>query len=97
MLPRGRQAATRAHSRRHRVPTRNRGLGYVVPLPHSRLQLYHLAIYSEPAVSVMVDGLRMLLRRIDPGLEHLKDKEIIFADETGIGHLALEIGETLGH
>ena len=64
---------------------------------HSRLQLDHLAIHGEPAVSVMVDGLRILLRRIDPGLDNLKDEEIVLVDETGIGHLAFEIGETLSH
>src|ERR1019366_7976874 len=37
-------------------------------------QLNHCAIDSEPAVSVMVDGLRMLLRRVDPGLEHFKER-----------------------
>jgi hypothetical protein len=37
------------------------------------------------------------LRRIDPGLEHFKDEEIVLVDETGIGHLAFEIGETLCH
>src|SRR5271157_4471922 len=69
----------------------------VCRLWHSRLQLDHLAIHSEPAVSVMVDGLRILLRRIDPGLEHFQDEEIVLVDETGIGHLAFEIGETFGH
>ena len=69
----------------------------VCRLSHSRLQLDDLAIHSEPAVSVMVDGLRILLRRIGPGLEHFKDEEIVLVDETGIGHLAFEIGETLGH
>src|SRR5208282_2588937 len=69
----------------------------VYRLWHSRLQLDHLAIHSEPAVSVMVDGLWILLSGIDPGLEHFKDEEIVLVDETGIGHLAFEIGETLGH
>ena len=32
--------------------------------------------------------------RIGPGLEHLKDEEIVLVDETGIGHLAFEIGKT---
>src|SRR5665647_700057 len=49
----------------------------VCRLSHFRLQLDHLAIHSEPAVSVMVDGLGILLRRIDPGLEHFKDEEIV--------------------
>jgi len=46
---------------------------------------------------MMVNGLRVLLRRIDPCLEHFKDEEIVLVDETGIGHLAFKIGETLGH
>ena len=45
----------------------------------------------------MVNGLRIFLRRIDPGLEHFEDEEIVLVDETGIGHLAFEIGETLGY
>jgi hypothetical protein len=69
----------------------------VCRLWHSRLQLDHLAIYSEAAVSVMVDGLRILLHRIGPRLEHFKDEEIVLVDEPRIGHLAFEIGETLGH
>ena len=97
MLPRGRQAAIRAHSPRHRLLIQNRGTRLGGTVTAFSTSVDHLAIYSEPAVSVMMNGLRILLRRIDPGLEHLKDKEIIFADETGIGHLALEIGETLGH
>ena len=52
-------------------------------LSHSRLQLDHLAIHSEPAVSVMVDGLRILLRRIDPGLEPFRDEEIVRIDTMG--------------
>jgi hypothetical protein len=55
----------------------------VCRLSHSRLQLDHLAIHSEPAVSVMVDGLRILLRRIDPGLENSRDEEIVLVDEAG--------------
>src|ERR1019366_486681 len=64
---------------------------------HFRLQLDHLAIHSEPAASAMVDGFWILLRRIGPGLEHLKDEEIVLVDETGICHLAFEIGKTLCH
>lgn len=55
----------------------------VCRLSHSRLQLDHLAIHSEPAVSVIVDGLRILLRRIGPGLEHFRDEEIVLVDEAG--------------
>src|ERR1017187_1488533 len=45
----------------------------------------------------MVDGLRILLRRVDPGLEHFKDEEIVGVDETCIDHMAFEIGETLSY
>jgi hypothetical protein len=62
----------------------------VCRLWHSRLQLDHIAVDSKPAVSVMVDGLRILLRRIDPGLEHFKDEEIVSFDETGVGRLSTE-------
>ena len=66
-------------------------------LSHTRLQPDHLAIHSEPAVSVMVDCLQILLRLICPGLDHVKDEEIVLVDEMGIGHVAFEFGETLGH
>jgi hypothetical protein len=64
---------------------------------HSRLQLDHLAIHGEPAVSVMVDGPPILSRRIGPSLEHFQDEEIVLIDQTGIRHLTFEIGETLRH
>src|ERR1022692_1861131 len=31
----------------------------------------------------MMDSLRVLLRRIGPGLEHFKDEEIVLVDEAG--------------
>jgi len=43
----------------------------------------------------MVDRLRVLLRRIDPVLEHLKNEEIVLVHQTSVGDLAFEIGETL--
>lgn len=64
---------------------------------HSRPQLDRLTIYGEPAVSVVVDGLGILLRWVDPGLENLENKEIESVHETGIDHLAFEVGETPGH
>ena len=64
---------------------------------HSRLQLDHLAIHSKPAVSVVVNGLRILLCWVDPGLEDLQNEEFELVNETGIDHLALEVGETTGH
>ena len=56
-----------------------------------------IAIHRESAVAAMVDGLRILLRRINPCLEHFKQKEVVFVDETSIGHFAFEIGKTLDH
>ena len=64
---------------------------------HFRLQLDHLAIHGEPSVPVMVNGLRILLRRIAPSLEHFQNKEIEFVDEMGIDNLAFEVGEALGN
>src|ERR1035438_8640511 len=64
---------------------------------HSRLQLDRLAIQRKPAVSMVVNGLRIPLRRVDPGLEDLQNEEIELVNEPGIDHLAFEIGETLGH
>ena len=66
-------------------------------LRHSRLQLDHLPIHGELAVSVMGDRLRIQLRRIGPGLEHFQDEETVLVDETGIYHLTFEIGEALCH
>src|ERR1039458_4705830 len=65
--------------------------------PHPRLQNDRLAIHDEPTVSVMMDGLGFLLRRIGPCLEHFQDKQIVFAHETSIGHFAFKIGETFGY
>jgi len=64
---------------------------------HSRLQLDHLAIHGEPSVPVMVDGLRILLRRVNPGFSHFQDEEVELVDETGIDYLAFEVGEALGY
>src|SRR5208282_5429505 len=63
---------------------------------HPRFQLYRLAIHDELSVAAMMDGLRVSKRRLDPGLEHLQDKQIVFLDEPDVGHFAFEIGETLG-
>jgi hypothetical protein len=60
-------------------------------VPHPRLQPDRL-----PIQSVVMDCLGIFLGRIGPGLEHFKDEEIVVAHEPSIGHLAFEIGETLG-
>src|ERR1035438_4722181 len=66
-------------------------------LRHFRLQLDRLAIHREPAASAMVDGFWIPLRRIGPGLEYLKDEEIVHTDETRIGHLAFQVDKALYH
>ena len=45
---------------------------------------------------MVVDGLGVLLRRIDPGLHDFEDEEIVFRHEPRVGHAAFEIGEALG-
>ena len=48
-------------------------------------------------MSVMVDGLGILLRGVGPSLEYFKDEKIVPVYETSITHLAFEIRETLGY
>src|ERR1017187_9334460 len=62
-----------------------------------RLEFDHLAIHGEPAVSMMMDRLRILLYGIGPGFDHFQDEEVELADETGIDHLAFKVGEALGN
>src|ERR1035437_8109025 len=45
----------------------------------------------------MMDGLRVFLRRIMPGLEDLQDEEIEFVHQMGINNPTFEIGKALGH
>src|ERR1039457_5770502 len=45
----------------------------------------------------MVNGLRILLRRIGPGLEHFENEQVVAVDQPPIGDSAFEIGETLRH
>ena len=44
----------------------------------------------------MVDGFRVPLLRVGPGLQHLKNEQIVFVHQAAIDHLAFEIGKTLG-
>jgi|ERR1017187_41388 nucleotide-binding universal stress UspA family protein len=67
------------------------------PLRHLRLELDHLAIHSEFAVSVMVDCLWILSCPIDPSLQDLQNEEIEPVDETSIDYLAFEIREAFSH
>src|ERR1039458_8266061 len=46
---------------------------------------------------MMVDGFRMLLCWVRPGFDHFQDEQVELTDETGIDHLAFEVGEAFGH
>ena len=63
----------------------------VYRLSHSRLRLDRLANHCEPAASAMVDGLRILLRRVGPDLGHFKNEEIVRGDERAIGNLGTRL------
>ena len=60
---------------------------------HLRSQLDGPAVDDERAITVMVDGLGLLLRRIDPRFEHLENEEIVLVHQTAIGHFAIQIGK----
>src|SRR5689334_903281 len=45
---------------------------------------------------MMMDYLRPLLRRVDPGLHDFQDEQVVLLHHPGVGDLAFEIGETLG-
>ena len=40
-----------------------------------------------------MNGLGLLLRRIDPGFQYFEDEQIVVFDEAPVGHLALKVGE----
>ena len=67
----------------------------VARLSHLRRQLDHRSVHGEPPVAMMVDGPAVLLRRIDPCLEHLKDEQIVGVHEPRIRDLTFQIGKTL--
>ena len=45
----------------------------------------------------MVDGLRIPICWIAPGLDNFQDEEIEFVDEVCIDYLAFEVSEALGN
>ena len=49
--------------------------------PHPRFQPERFPVDDELAIPVMVDGLGFLLRRVNPGLEHFKNKKIVLVDK----------------
>jgi hypothetical protein len=63
---------------------------------HARLQREARPVDHELAVTAVMNGLRLLLRRIDPGLQHFEDEQIIVFDEAPVGYLAFQVGETFG-
>ncbi len=69
---------------------------YQMTLPHPRFQLDCLTVNHKGAIAAVVDGLRIPLRRIDPGFEHFKNEKIIFVDKAPVGHPAFEIGKAFG-
>src|ERR1017187_4468495 len=80
------------------VPTRNRTWGSRrIPLRLPRLQHDHFAVHGEHAISVMVDGLWLLLLRISPSLDHFQDEQVELVYEPGIDHLALKVGEAFSN
>ncbi len=44
----------------------------------------------------MMHGARIFHCGINPGLERLKDKKIVFGDHTGVDNLAFKIGIAFG-
>ena len=65
-------------------------------LAHARFQLDCLTVNHKGAIAAVVEGLRIPLRRIDPGFEHFKNEKIIFVDKAPVGHTAFEIGKAFG-
>jgi hypothetical protein len=66
----------------------SRKIAVTLPLRFPRLQLDHLTIDAELAVSVVVNGFWMILRRIRPGFECFQDEEVELVDESAIDYLA---------
>ena len=63
------------------------------PLPRPRFQLDVPSVDDEFAVSVVVKGLAILLRWIDPSLQYCKNENIVFVHKTRVGYFAFEIGK----
>ena len=61
----------------------------------SRRQLDRLAIDREDATAAMMDRFRLLLRRVDPRLDHFEDEEVVLRRQLRVDHLAFQIGVTL--
>lgn len=64
---------------------------------HSGCQRDCPSIDDELAVTVMVDRLRVLLRRIDPGFDYFENEQVVLADKPRINDLAFEVGKALGN
>ena len=60
-------------------------------------QFHYIPIHDEFAEAPMVEGLRILLSRVNPGFQRLQNEETEFIHEARVDDLAFEIGETFGH
>src|ERR1039458_1023671 len=65
------------------------------PLRHLRFNPDPFPVHNETAISVMMDGPGVFLRRIGPGLEDLQDEEIELVHQMSIDHPTFKIGEAL--
>jgi hypothetical protein len=63
-------------------------------LPHPRFQFDGLSVNNECTVPPVVKGLAVLLRWIDPSLQHFENKNVIFVHETRVDYFAFKISKT---
>jgi len=68
----------------------------ILHLGHCGFQLDSPAIDAELAVTVMVERLGVLLRRIDPGFDCFENEQVVLADKPRIDDFAFEVGKALG-
>jgi ketosteroid isomerase-like protein len=62
---------------------------------HARWQVDDGPIHGERAVSAMMQGLGILLPRIDPRREDLEDEQVVPAHQRAVDRPAFEVGEAL--
>jgi hypothetical protein len=55
----------------------------------------HIAVDGEGTIAAVMNGFRILLRRIDPGFDDFENAKAVLGDKVRVGHLAFEIGEVL--
>src|SRR3989344_9516753 len=66
-----------------------------IRLLHPRWQCDRAAINHEAALAKMVNGARVLARRINPGLEYFEHEKVVAFGHARVGHAAFEAGVTL--